>query len=401
MNSSLKALWVGEGNGAGRGGRPAARMAAPIEARLSAAGWQVTDSAGLIAKFPRTAAVLVSAEENLAAPPTESGVLGPGGGGSTPGVASPSAGVIINGKRYQGVLQLVARTDGNTFDAVEQLPLEEYLKGVVTAEMFRNWPLAAYQAQAVAARSYAISERSRRRALGAGFDVESGTADQAYSGLSDNALAVKAVNDTKGCVLTWNSAVVRAYYSSTCGGRAASARDAWSSDPSAYNFAGPIQGVTRDFACQEATYYRWAVTRSRADLATRLRDYGRVTKGSPLRNLTGVERIGVASVNAAGRPNRFTIMQPGGQTYTVSAEELRSGANHAVAGLPAVTAQTRVHSSDLEAVVVGETVTMQGRGFGHGVGMCQWCAKGFAEKGEAWPAIVTRFYPGARVERVY
>jgi stage II sporulation protein D len=308
---------------------------------------------------------------------------------------------LANGKAYPGILTLVGRSEGATFDVINRVPLEDYLRGVVAAEMFSGWPLASYQAQAVTARSYALSERARSRAVGAPFDVEAGTRDQAYGGASDNPIVARAVSDTRGVVLTWNGDVLRAYYSSTCGGRPAAARDTWPTGPGmTYNLAGPLQGQPRDHACQAASYYRWTVTRPRAELTSRFKAFGREA-GLPIKALTSIESIRPAGVNASGRPNRFLVVQPGGQSYTLTGEELRRAANQEGPGLPPVTAANRVHGSDVEIVVGGTTATFTGRGFGHGVGLCQWCAKGFADRGEAWTAILARFYPGARTEKVY
>ena len=384
--------------------RQPARMQGPVAARTTASGWELTDAAGLIARFDRGAIVAIAGEEGVLGPATTEGgsPRTPALGRTPSAVAATSAArVTVDGKSYAGLITLVGRSDGTTFDVINRLPLEEYLKGVVSSEMFSGWPLAAYQAQAVAARSYAISERTRSRALGAGFDVESDVRDQAYKGGAENPIAARAVTDTRGVVLTWNGDVLRAYYSSTCGGRPAAARDTWPTGPTmAFNLAGPLQGQARDHACQAASYYRWTVVRPRAELTERMRAFGREA-GHPIKAITGIESIRPAGVNAAGRTNRFLVVQAGGQSFTLTGEELRRAANTEIPGRTPITAATRLHSSDTEVVVGGTNVTFSGRGFGHGVGLCQWCAKGFADRGESFAAVLARFYPGARLERVY
>ncbi len=410
LSSPVRMVWVASAGSP----RPPARMTAPVEARLNSGGWELTDATGLVARFERGSAVGIAAEEGVLGPATtEAGapagpVLARGVNAGSPRPTA-SARVLVNGKGYPGVIQLQMRSDVSpaAFDVIDRISMEEYVKGVVASEMFSGWPLAAYQAQAVAARSYALAERSRARSASLGFDLEAGIKDQAFGGASDNLLASKAVTDTRGVVLTWNAAALRAYYSSTCGGRPASARDTWpSSAGMEFNLAGPVQAQAREHACQPAGFYHWTVQRTKKDLTDRLKAYGR-ENGTPLKNLTGIESIRQAGVNAAGRPNRFLIVQPGGQTYLVTGEELRRACNQEGAGLPAITQATRVHSSDCEVVASGGgtggggNVLFTGRGFGHGVGLCQWCAKGFADKGEAWQQILARFYPGARLERVY
>lgn len=394
--------------------RPAAKMTAPVHVSLDERQWVLTDAAGLSARFDRALHVELSGEEgtvgqNLGergeqagarpnALPASVGLIRPG----TPAITD-SAMLTVNGRRYPGVIRLGTRSDVSprAFDVLEYVAMEEYLKGVVAAEMLANWPLAAYQAQAVAARSYAVHERARARASGERFDVEASVRDQAYAGGVYPPLVSRAVESTRGVILTWAAQPLRAYYSSTCGGRPAAARDTWPTGPGFdYNLVGPVQGQPREHACQGATYYKWTVVRNRSELHQRLRAFGRAN-GSAFKNITGLDSIRSAGVGLSGRPNRFLIMQPGGQTYTITGEELRRAANQDVPGVPKITSATRVHSSDADVQVVGDTVTFTGRGFGHGVGMCQWCAKGFADQGEPWAMIAQRFYPGARLERVY
>lgn len=391
--------------------QPPARMTAPVRAVLGPNGWELTDASRLVARFNRSAIVAFAAEEGLvgAAPEVAGVVAGSPVVGRTgdstwsrnAGAASASP-VIVNGKSYPGIVTLTARTDGSlsTFDVIDRLPLEDYLRGVVAAEMYSGWPLSAYQAQAVAARSYALSERARARAARLPFDVESGERDQAF-GNADNPLASRAVAETRGVILSWRGHPMRAYFSSTCGGRPASARDTWpSTGDMLFNLDGPIQGSTRDHACTESPSYRWSVTRGTRELVERFRAFGRY-HGSPLKNLSGIDSIRPAGVNGSGRTNSFLIVQPGGQSILITGEELRRAANFETPGQPAITAQSRVPSSDAEVVIAGDRVGLSGRGFGHGVGMCQWCAKGFAEKGQTWQSMLARFYPGAKLERVY
>lgn len=401
LTSTVRSVWI-----SGGANRPAARMIGPVAAKLSASGWEFTDAAGLIARFDRTATVETAAEEGIVGPAVgEAGRVVPAAsvraGNSTP--APTPASVILNGKRYAGAVRFVPRSEvsARAFDVIETVDLEDYLKGVVASEMFSKWPLAAYQAQAVAARSYAVHERDRARRSGQGFDVEANVKDQAYAGVNERSEIVQAVDSTRGVLLTWGGGVLRSYFHSTCGGRAASSADTWPiAGGSAFNQAGPLQAQKREWACNGATYYRWSTVRTRQELLQRFKAFG-AERGTPLRSLTGIESVIPSGTNAAGRPSRYLVMQPGGQTYTLTAEELRRACNQEVGTLPPISATNRVNSSDMDVAINGNTISITGRGYGHGVGLCQWCAKGFADKGETWQALLTRFYPGAKVERAY
>ena len=75
--------------------------------------------------------------------------------------------------------------------------------------------------------------------------------------------------------------------------------------------------------------------------------------------------------------------------------------NHTLADLPPITKENRVNSGDLEVEIWANQVRFHGRGWGHGVGMCQWCAKGMAEAGMDWHTMIVSFYPGVEIQKAY
>jgi SpoIID/LytB domain protein len=294
-----------------------------------------------------------------------------------------------------------------TFDVVEHVGLETYLPGVVAKELYRDWPLAAFKVQAVCARSYALHERQRAMAAGRRFDLESTTRDQAYAGATALPVANDAVKQTRGVVLAYGPGVLRAYYSSTCGGRPGSAADTWPTYKGfEFNLAPPLQGRAREFACQGSPLFQWRVERPKDELVRRLAIFGE-RNSLPIRRIRDLARVEVSRANETGRPAEYRLIEPDGTWYMLKAEELRLACNTdepAKAGksrLPAITRQTRVNSGDLEADVQGSTVYIAGRGFGHGVGMCQYCTRAMADRGDPWLVTLHKFYPGARVVRAY
>ncbi|MBL8762639.1 MAG: SpoIID/LytB domain-containing protein [Phycisphaerae bacterium] len=363
-----------------------------VDVSLEEKGWLVTPAGGPAASFPRGAELIVRS----------------GGAGKEPTAADGSVGRLRvstaanpKGTEYPGELRLSARSDVSmrALDAIEFIGLERYLEGVVSGELFRNWPLETFQVQAICARTYAIQEKLRKS--GARYDVESTTRDQVYTGVSELAVAAEAVRSTRGIVITHAGRVIRAYYSSTCGGRAASAMDTFPTGPGyEYNLTPPIQARAREHSCESSRLYRWTRTRDRKELEKRLAAWGK-DNGHPVKALGALESVRAAQFNALSRPTRFVVSDAAGKTYTLSAEDFRVACNTSAPGLPAITGETRVASGDVEVVSQGNVFTISGRGFGHGVGMCQYCAKGFADKGEAWWTMVERFYPGAMVVRAY
>jgi SpoIID/LytB domain protein len=161
-------------------------------------------------------------------------------------------------------------------DVIETIPMETYLAGVVGAELYKDWPETAFKVQAVCARTYALHERERANSQQRDFDLESTTADQAYSGGAHLPVAVKAVSETRGVVVTWQGQLLRAYYSSTCGGRTASAADIWPTGPGyEFNLDAPIQAHHRESACEISPRYRWEAVRDRVELSKRVKEWGR------------------------------------------------------------------------------------------------------------------------------
>jgi stage II sporulation protein D len=128
----------------------------------------------------------------------------------------------LDGREYHG--DLVLRSAGGLLSAVDNLPLDSYVRGVVPSEMPSHWGIAALEAQAVAARSYALSELKPT----ANYDLLPDTRDQMYGGVAaERPRSDRAVYDTSGLVLTWHGQVARAYYSSSSGGRTEAVQNAW------------------------------------------------------------------------------------------------------------------------------------------------------------------------------
>lgn len=378
--SAPQGLVIGPGETGGQPVRPA------VTITIENGDWVVSGAAGVLTRWPAASSspLWVSA-----------GASGPAG--------AARAMVTLNGTVYPGRFRLSTRTDigPRAFDVVEFVGIEDYLPGVVQKEMLPNWPLAAYQVQAVAARTYALQERERSLSAREAFDLEATDRDQVYSGVGVNRLALEAVRSTAGQVVTFQGGLLRAYYSSTCGGRTASARDTWPTGPGfEYNLAAPIQAKARESACNASPLYRWQVTRPKGETVRRLVAFGE-RNGVMVRRMRDLAAIEVMQTNDDGRPSRFKIVEPGGAWYQLSGEELRLAFNTPAPGLPEITRATRVASSDIEVAVRGNQVVVKGRGFGHGVGMCQYCTRAFADRGEDWRTIIARFYPGASLEKRY
>jgi stage II sporulation protein D len=128
--------------------------------------------------------------------------------------------LVVDGRPYHG--RIVLRRNGGSLSVVNSLPLDTYLRGVVGAEMPSRWSPAALEAQAVAARSYAVATLHPSEP----FDLFPDDRSQVYVGIAAETPATDlAVAETKGQVLTWDGRVATTYYSSSSGGRTADIRD--------------------------------------------------------------------------------------------------------------------------------------------------------------------------------
>lgn len=319
------------------------------------------------------------------------------------GRAAGSESLKIGTVRYPGFVTLRPKwsTTAGAFDVIVTMPVESYLPGVLSHELWKDWPRQTYEAQAIAARTYALHERSRARAEGRTYDVEDTTNDQVYGGSTAAYVPNEASRATRGLVLVSDGRLLRAYFSSTCGGRPASAAAVWRTDAGyEFNTAAPLQGQPRAHYCQASKHYRWEVTRNDDDVSRRLRAWGTINEKS-VRDISRVRTVEVAKANKAGRPDRFKITDDRGHTHELTTEELRVALNHPVPGLAPVTMENNIKSGDLTAEVWADQVKFRGRGWGHGVGMCQWCAKGMADQGMDWGSMLKEFYPGAEVVKAY
>jgi stage II sporulation protein D len=136
----------------------------------------------------------------------------------------PTAPLAWNGRPYHGLL--VVRRRGNRLAIVNSLPLDQYVRGVVAGEMPHRWSIAALEAQAVAARSYALATLKP----GKHFDLFSDTRSQVYGGIAyETPRTNAAVDRTANKVLTWNGRVATTYFFSTSGGRTADVEEVWPS----------------------------------------------------------------------------------------------------------------------------------------------------------------------------
>lgn len=307
----------------------------------------------------------------------------------------------VGGVWYAG--RVLARAgDGGGIDLVNLVPLETYLEGVVPHEIGEPGPdgYAAVEAQAIAARTYALSRMALNRAKP--FDVEAGVMDQVYRGNEKRSrLATSAVNDTRGLVLAYRGNLCDAYYSATCGGHTNDIRVVWPDRPDAPFLHGSMDraaGGATSF-CAEARNFRWTYSFSGRALGETLRQTLPALLNISPGSIGGLEDLRIMSRTRSGRVGRLEIRTSSG-TFYVDGDRIRRALMLDV-GKGRILPSTMF---DLEKRMMGgalASVDIVGGGNGHGVGMCQNGAIGMARRGYAYDMILQHYYPGSELRPGY
>jgi len=288
--------------------------------------------------------------------------------------AAQDGAVAVNGSHYRGKLFL-RRAPGDRLTILNILPVDHYLYSVLGSETYASWPAAALEAQAVVARSYAMWRMAERR--DEPFDLHATVMDQNYLGVAKEDPRLRAAVDrTAGAVLLYQMKLFRCYYHSTCGGHTEAVENAFPDPPLL-----PLSAVPCRY-CTASKHYQWERRIPKTELADALR-----RNGLTLRRLASVE---VAVRTAAGRARTVTLRDGERAGATLAASEFRLAVG-----------ASRLPSTCFELEDQGAAVRFAGRGWGHGVGMCQWGSKGMAEAGHAAEEILEHYYPGARLVRLY
>jgi stage II sporulation protein D len=280
--------------------------------------------------------------------------------------------IRVNGREYDGRLDVI-RNGGAGLVVVNELPLEDYLVGVLRAESNERWPMEALRAQAIAARTYAAYHRQLNAARP--YHIVASTAHQQFVGrVAAESPAWGAVQETAGQVLYWEGELFPAFYHANSGG--------YTEDPRSV-FAGRSLPALRPVVCHLAAgapNFQWALEVRLDDLSEMLRRGGFGV--GAVRSIEVIERT--ASLRAGA-----VIVR--GSTRT---QRLRGSDFRRVIGYDTL-------KSTLFAVAIdGDVARFSGRGHGHGVGMCQWGAKSMAELGATARQILAFYYPGATLTQL-
>lgn len=310
---------------------------------------------------------------------------------------NPRAPLRVNGKPYRGQAEVLRDRTGLT--VVNRLGMESYLLGVVSAEMGRRSSAeqAALRAQAVVSRTYAL--RNMRRWRSQGFDLYASVSDQAYGGVNaETPEGRAAVSETRGRVLTYNGAVIEAFYFSTCGGRTADGFEVFRGASRPYLRSMSDVAASGVAYCRISPRYHWREEWSGDALRASLQRHLHQVAGSGSESISEIADIRVTRRSPSGRVDQLAIRLGRSEILVDGHSNIRQALRTPAGDL------LRSTAFSLMATGAGTRVTSlvaEGSGAGHGVGLCQWGAVGRARAGQGFEQILAAYFPGTRLERRY
>lgn len=282
---------------------------------------------------------------------------------------------IAQGKDQEPELKVYVSETGQ----IKTMPFEEYIAGVVAAEMDPKWPLEALAAQAILARTFTLEKIARdggvpQRNAHASTDIEE---FQAYDAGRINSTVREAVRLTRGKVVAYDGRYIRAWFHANSGGQTATAQDGLAFDKEATPYIVSVEDAI-SLEAAPAKDQTWTATFSKSQINAALQQIGQ-TPGS-------YSNVEIVEKNDSGRALTLRI---GNATVSAPAFRLAIGS-------------TELKSTQIDSISVsGDKVAFKGKGYGHGVGMSQWGAKGRAEQGANAEEIIKAYFRDVSVFKIW
>lgn len=279
--------------------------------------------------------------------------------------------IKISDHVYKGEI-ILHSTEDEKLNIVENIPLEDYISGVLVFEMSPLWPIEALKAQAVASRTFALKNLRPNEP----FDITSGVERQVYNGIHKvNSRIMKAVNATKGEVLTYKGGLFKTYFHACCGGHTENNHSAWNETA-----VKPLKGV-KDPYCRNSKNFKWNLYISKKELLAFAQKMGSTAL-----------RIRSMKIFKKSRSQRTVALKlfTDKKSFVIKTYDLRK----------------YMGATDFRSTFITKISSRKGgfkiygRGWGHGVGMCQEGAKRIANKGKNYKRILRHYYPYSRLSNI-
>lgn len=284
------------------------------------------------------------------------------------------------GREFDGEPRVNLDVDGER----RELGIEEYIRGVVGGEMGQlpaeggeegDWPHAAYAAQAILARSFALTFLSEDGTINISTDVEEA---QAYAPENITPAIERAVEETRGMVMFHRGEPVKAWFHSYSGGHTATAKEGLNYQDEEPGFIAAKEMPENEFVPEE--HREWSVSIPLSEVSEALAELG----------VGQVANVEIEERGPSGRVTRL-LVTGSGRNHSIHAADfrIRVGAE-------------RMKSTLLERLEVEEgSLVMAGRGFGHGVGLSQWDAYKLAQEGRSAEQILNFFFQEIEIEKAW
>jgi len=300
-------------------------------------------------------------------------------------------GIWFKNRRYAGELRVLL--NDKKLNIINHVKLEKYLKSVVGSEMPKEFPFAALQAQAIAARTYALKLIDKNKL----FDLHSSQASQVYLGLESETVNInRAVRSTSSLALFYKNELINAVFHSSSGGRTENSGQVW-------KYQLPYLKSVIDYD-QNSTKYRWTNKFSSAKLEKIFSDLG------------GVNGIQIIDKSNTGRVLKVRLHGNNGNRI-ISGKQLRkrlqllSTKFEVDLKFNPINLDNKFNLDNkivddftlqsLPPIPVNYFLLVEGYGAGHGVGMSQWGAKSMAERGSSFRQILKHYYTGVQMKTYY
>lgn len=280
--------------------------------------------------------------------------------------------IFFKGESYSGSLDV--RRDEKGLYIINDLPFEKYIEGVVASESGAGWETEALKAQAVISRTYALFHKDLNKEKE--YDLTSSVLHQVFKENNINSQIIRAVEDTRGETLTYEGVPIEALYHSICIGKTELPEEVWGGS---YPYLKSVDCNTKN-----TPYDNWK------------REFTFDEIGNAAGVSSVVKDITISSYTSTGRAKTLKITTDTAETsLEIRANDLRKALGYK--RLPSTDFSLTKGAEGLPDGQAG--VTFEGRGWGHGVGLCQWGAIEMAREGKDYKEILAHYYPGTNLEK--
>ena len=287
----------------------------------------------------------------------------------TPGTFKAKEGILLfQNKKYAGTIE-VKKKGSKGYIYINHVSMPQYLVSVVGHEMSDSWPLEALKAQTVVARGYVLAKMNQ--ASGSDYDVNTTVSNQVYGGIpSKKNNLEKAVSATHNKVVVYQSGLAKVFFHSSCGGRLEAANEIWKEYL-------PYLQTKRSAFCQKTPQYLWKYTISAADFER-------------IFSVPGLREIHITKRTVSKRVKEIAIVTARRKTSIDPVKFRRT------------LGQKNIRSYLFDIRLAGKRIQIAGRGYGHGVGLCQWGSRVMAKQHKmGHHRILRHFFPNTSISRLF